>query len=330
MAYIKPTAKGYRAQVEILGVRDSASFRTKREAVAWASARETEIRENASKPVGARTTMREMLARYRDEVSPTKRGERWEVLRINAMLEMPELPLGKVLSAIQPDDFTEWRKARRRKVKPGSLLREFGLLSAAFEHARREWRYIAANPITDVRRPSAPDHRDRTITRPEIHAMLRELGYRVGVPPRSINQSIAVMFMLALRCGMRAGELSGLEWGNVHDGYCQTPHKSGNTAASMRDVPLTPKAMRLLALMRGFDRRLVFGVTPQTRDAQFRRARDSAGLSGFTFHDSRHTAATWLAQKLHILDLCKAFGWSDTKRALTYYNPTAADIAKRM
>jgi hypothetical protein len=31
-----------------------------------------------------------------------------------------------------------------------------------------------------------------------------------------------------------------------------------------------------------------------------------------------------------LLDMCKMFGWSDTSRALTYYNPSAADIARRM
>ena len=84
---------------------------------------------------------------------------------------------------------------------------------------------------------------------------------------------------------------------------------------------------------------LVFGLPPQTLDALFRKYRARAGLSGFTFHDARHTAATWIAGRMNssgipaqqaLLDMCKAFGWSDTSRALTYYNPSAADIARRM
>ena len=62
----------------------------------------------------------------------------------------------------------------------------------------------------------------------------------------------------------------------------------------------------------------------------FRKYRIRAGLSGFVLHDSRHTAATWIAQKLHVLDLCKMFGWSNPKRAMVYYNPAAGDIAKRL
>lgn len=67
-----------------------------------------------------------------------------------------------------------------------------------------------------------------------------------------------------------------------------------------------------------------------TLDAMFRKYRERAGLDGFTFHDTRHTAATWLAQRLHVLDLCRVFGWKGTNRAMTYYNPTASEIARRL
>lgn len=316
--------KGWRVQVAIRGVRKSASFRTKREAIAWASALETKIRENASKPAGDRHTMRDALTRYREEVTPSKRGERWEGLRIGSMLDNNALPLEKPMSKIEPDDFNTWRQARLRKVKPGTVLREMAILSAVFETARREWRWIASNPVADIRRPSPPSHRERVITRREIRLMLRELGYERTMP-RSITQAVGVCFLVALRTGMRAGELCGLEWDRVHEDYCRLPV----TKTTPRDVPLTPKAARLIEKMRGFDRRLVFGMDKRTLDALFRRARHNAGLDGFTFHDARHTAATWMAQKLHVLDLCKAFGWANPKRAMTYYNPTASEIAKR-
>lgn len=89
-------------------------------------------------------------------------------------------------------------------------------------------------------------------------------------------------------------------------------------------------ARRLVERMRGWDADTVFGMSPGTRDALFRRARNRAGLSGFTWHDARHTAATRMAQKLHILDLCRAFGWSNINQAQGYYSPTAAQIAGRL
>lgn len=71
-------------------------------------------------------------------------------------------------------------------------------------------------------------------------------------------------------------------------------------------------------------------MSAQSLDANFRKYRARAGLSGFTFHDTRHTAATMLSHKVDVLTLCKIFGWSNTSQALTYYNPTASDIARRL
>ena len=44
----------------------------------------------------------------------------------------------------------------------------------------------------------------------------------------------------------------------------------------------------------------------------------------------RHTAATRLAPRLSVLDLCRMFGWAKADQALTYYNPSAGEIAKRL
>ncbi len=50
-------------------------------------------------------------------------------------------------------------------------------------------------------------------------------------------------------------------------------------------------------------------------------------MDDITFHDTRHTAATWMAKKVDVITLCKIFGWTDPKMAMVYYNPKASDIA---
>jgi len=79
--------------------------------------------------------------------------------------------------------------------------------------------------------------------------------------------------------------------------------------------------------MRGWDDDLVFGLKTASLDALFRKYRGRAGLEGFTWHDTRHTAATMLSRRVDVLTLCKIFGWANTTQALTYYNPTADSIA---
>ncbi|MDR2365997.1 MAG: site-specific integrase [Zoogloeaceae bacterium] len=334
MASIIKTPDGrYRAHVFVQGQRKSRVFRTKREADAWAAQTETGFRKEQDAMPGERFTLADALKRYRDEVSPSKRGERWERVRIGAFLESSSFPSALTLSSVTPPVLAVWRDDRLKSVSAGTVIREFGLLSAVFETARREWQWITANPARDVKKPPSPAHRERVITRQEVRAMLRVMGYTRKI--RAITHAVAVCFLLALRTGMRAGELCSLTWENVHDGYCRLPV----TKTKPRDVPLTRKAMRLIGRMRGWDDVLVFDLKKETLDALFRKYREKAGLSGFTFHDTRHTAATWIAGRMNssgipaqqaLLDMCKMFGWSDTSRALTYYNPSAADIARRM
>lgn len=327
MASIFKHRDGYRAQVCVSGERDTKVFRTKREASAWAAMREIELR-NASKSSEAdKRTLGELLTKYRDEETIKKRGRRWEEVRIDKLLRDDMLIPSLKLSAVTSGLVGAWRNRRITEVSTGSVLRELGLLSSVFEHASRELKWIEENPVKDVRRPAAPDHRSVLISRSQIRKMLTVMSYHRG-ECKSVTQAVCVAFLVALRTGMRAGELCDLTWDRVFDHHCSTA--GGKTTAARRDVPLTPKAKRLIESMRGYDPKYVFGLSSASLSAMFLKYRKRAGLEGFTFHDARHTAATWLARKLHILDLCLAFGWANTRHALIYYNAPAADIAKQL
>lgn len=314
---------GYRVQVCVRGARDSATFRTRREGEAWAAARSAELLAQSVAPAGERHTLAEAIKRYAEEVMPQKRGARREGIALQAIQRHQSFPAGEKMGSLTPGMFAAWRDARLRQVSAGTVIREFGMLSAVLEVARREWGWIDRNPLRDVRKPRSPDHREVLINRQQVRAMLASMGYRPRGPVRSVSQSVAVCFLVALRSGMRAGELCGLTWDRVADDHCVLPV----TKTVPRDVPFTSKAVRLVEKMRGFDPHLVFGIKAASLDAIFRKHRDRAGLSGFTFHDSRHTAATWLARDLDVLDLCRMFGWANPKQALAYYNPSASSIA---
>lgn len=160
----------------------------------------------------------------------------------------------------------------------------------------------------------------------QLAALTEAMGY-AGGEVRTVGQACAVAFLAALATGMRAGELCGLRWDQVHGNYVSLPKtKNGKP----RDVPLSSEAQRLIGLARGYDPVLVFGMQAQSLDANFRKYRARSGLEGFTFHDSRHTAATRMARLVDVLTLCKIFGWSNTRQALVYFNPSASDIAQRL
>jgi integrase len=330
MATPHKTPQGtWRIQIEVRGTRDSGTFPTKREAEAWRDARTTELRAMASGRGGTVKTLDDALEKYALEVIPDKRGWSKEGIRVKAFRSSKDhasLPLKRRLSDITPTDLNAWRDARLKLNARGTVLRDMTLLSAVFEKCK-EWGWIQTNPIAEVKRPAEPDHRERVITPAEVDKMVEQLGLEDG-PIRTVSQAVAVCFLVALESGMRAGELCGLTWGRVLGTYVQLTELT--KAGKPRQVPLTPRAQALIARMQGWDDVLVFGLKSQSLDALFRKARQRAQLSGFTFHDARHTAATRLAPKLHIMDLCRMFGWTNPKMAMRYYNATAADIAARL
>lgn len=296
--------------------------RTKREGELW----EAEILRSMSETEADRkskVTFREVLERYRDTVTPTKRGKRWEYVRIEAYLN-GGFDVSIPIADVTPEFLGTWRDMRLKSVSGGTVLRDFSLLSAIFEHARKEWKLIKENPVRDVKKPRQPDHRDVVLTWRQIKAIVKALGYSPRQPVRTVSQSVALCFLLALRTGMRAGELCNLTWDKVHDGYCVLP----STKTNPREVPLSSKAVRLVEKARSIHTQSLFLLHSQTLDSLFRKAKTRAKVENITFHDSRHTAATWMARKLHVLDLCRSFGWRDPKYAMIYFNPKAKDIAK--
>lgn len=315
----------WRIQFMVSGQRVAGTFPTKRAADEFKAKKTAEILAQTSGKTGTVKTLLEALDEYALKVSPTKRGNDKEQIRLVAFKGQDhKLPLKKKLSDITKGDLAEWRDRRLALNSRGSVLRDMTLLGHVFEVARRDWEWIEVNPMRDVKRPGEPDHRERVISPREIRRMLRAMKYSPQV--RSVSNAVAHCFLLALSTGMRAGELCAIKWGDVKKDYVVL-HVS--KTGSGRDVPVSPVGLRIIERMRGWDDEFVFGMKSQSLDANFRKYRERAGLSGFTFHDARHTAATRLAVKpgINPLILCKIFGWKQTKMALTYFNPTASQMA---
>lgn len=185
MASIQKTATGWRAQISVKGKRDSAMFDTKREAQEWASKRETEIR-SITGGLGSKThTVGDVLDQYQKDVSPGKRGARWEILRLQ--LIGGKLIEGKpfrdiLLADLKPTHIAAWRDSRAKEVAGASVSREMSLLSHALLVARKEWGWLVSDPMKDVRRPPDSPPRDRRITDAEIDRITLALGYQEGMP----------------------------------------------------------------------------------------------------------------------------------------------------
>jgi len=200
-----------------------------------------------------------------------------------------------------------------------------GLLVDVFTIARREWGWIKASPMPDVKRPPNPPARRRRITDEEVEAMTVALGLGGGLHHITATARVGLAFLFALETAMRSGEVLGLHWPDVHEArrFVVLPRtKNGDR----REVPLSARAIELLAALPR-ENGPCFGLRGDQRDALFRKARTAAGLSGFTFHDTRATAIWRLSKKLDVLQLARMIGHRDINSLRAYYAESAEEMA---
>lgn len=319
MASIRKHGDKWRAEVFRGGKRRSKVLATRREAADWAARTEYEI-AHAEEIAGA-MSLGEVFSRYAREVSPKKRGHRWEVIRLE---KLGRDPIAKLrLADLKPADLAKWRDRRLREVSPGSVRREMELIGAALTVARLEWGAISANPMKDVRRPPQPPARDRLPTQDELD----RIAHCAGDDLSNATARAFHAFLFAVETGMRAGEIVRLTWEHVHleRRFCHLPQTKNGTK---RDVPLSSRAVEILEALPKRDP--VFGLNSQQLDALWRKSRDKAGVKGLTFHDSRAAAISQLSKKLDVLELAKMVGHRNLGMLMVYYREGPEEVAKKL
>ena len=334
MATIRKRGKTWRVEIKLAGRRLSATWGSKGAAQKWAIQQEAEILAGKHGQIIPQSVAK-ALTKYSEEVSPSKRGARWEQVRLTKLSGGSKdargaLPFrGMELADVRPADIARWRDAAIAGGQaPASVRREMVLLRSVFERCRREWGWLAANPMTGVHYPAHGVARDRRVSDDEIGKLL--LACNGGDDELAVrsSQRVAIAVQWAVETGMRAGEIVGLTWPDI-DVEARAARLPVTKNGASRQVPLSKAAVRLLDFLPR-EKGPAFGLTSGVLDVLFRRARDKAGLPDLHFHDLRHEAITRLARKLDVLDLARMIGHKDLKSLQTYYNATPAEIAARL
>jgi len=324
MASIEKRGRGWRVRVRVKGHPvETRTLRTRAEAVRWAVERESELRRGQT-TLRVPKSLLDALERFAAEVSPKRRGTRWEQLRLAAYArEMPFV--GQQIGDVTPDDFGRYRDARLAAgIKGATIRRDFALLSAVFEKARREWQWVEKNPLKDVTQPPTSRPRNRVMTDDERDRIVLALGYEGG-KPQTNKQIVALALLFALETGMRSSEILGLTRASIVGPVAELARTKNGDA---RRVPLSSRALAILDLLPTEGR--LFPVSAAVRDEYFRRARDKAGIVGVTFHDARATALTRMAKLpgMDVMRLSKISGHRDVKMlTAVYFRETAESLA---
>ena len=209
---------------------------------------------------------------------------------------------GKPLRDIKPIHLERIKKTMTEAGRSAQTIRHvLAALRQVFNFAKRHGLYAGDNPVSLVKKPSADARRLRFLTHDEADRLLAALAER--------ESNVHDMALLALHCGLRAGEIFSLTWGDVdmeRGVLALRDTKSGKTrAAIMTDAV---RAM-LEGRERGGHASLVFparggGKIVQVSDA-FNRTVQALGLNDgvedsrqkLVFHSLRHTFASWLVEQ---------------------------------
>ncbi|MCZ4507290.1 tyrosine-type recombinase/integrase [Streptomyces sp. ActVer] len=206
-----------------------------------------------------------------------------------------------------------------KRLSPLTVTYVHSVLKSALEHAIREDelpRNVARNVKTATPRP----RRFQPLTAAEARQLLQAAN----------NDRLHALYELALRTGLRKGELLGLHWEDLDlDGGTATIHRSlqrtrtqgltvlhTKTLASERRIALPTECISCLKIHKeqqqeerqaagtGWtDNGLVFTtpngkpLDPTNATRRFRRLLHNAGLRTIRFHDLRHSTATLLLEQ---------------------------------
>ncbi|MEV6796649.1 tyrosine-type recombinase/integrase [Streptomyces sp. NPDC051320] len=224
----------------------------------------------------------------------------------------------------QERDADRWRccaigQCCDKRLSPLTVTYVHAVLKSALEHAVREDelpRNVARNVKTAMPRP----RRFQPLTAAEARQFLQSAS----------NDRLHALYELALRTGLRKGELLGLHWEDLDlGGGTATIHRSlqrtrtggltvlhTKTRASERRIALPTECINSLKIHQeqqrvarqtagpdGTDNGLVFTtpngkpLDPTNLTRRFRRLLHKAGLRTIRFHDLRHSTATLLLEQ---------------------------------
>lgn len=325
MATVRKRGDRWRVEVYRDGKRKSKTCPTKTEAILWGAEEEKKL-ELIANGMQPETLFSDVIKRYLNEVTPTKRGEKHEFNRLTRFLRHPIAD--KYISDVTRHDLELWIKERLEAVKGESVRRELSTIGHIFKVAVERWGYIQNSPMVGLQQPQASKPRTQRFTQEDIDEIVNISGYNESLKTAKARTGAALLF--AIETAMRAGEICGLTWDNVNLER-KTAYLPMTKNGSSRTVPLSKNAVRILERLRDEIEQgeTCFQVKSNILDATFRKLKKTANREYLHFHDTRREALTRLAKKVDVMTLAKISGHKDIRILQNvYYAPNMEEIAE--
>ena len=257
------------------------TFNMKSHALAWA--RETEIQiEKGLLTTGydkAEETLGEVLERYLSEITPSKKGQKVEAIRLKKLMRDPIA--ATKFGYLKPSHLIKYKNQRLKEVSGSTVKKELSLISHVFETAIKEWDMpINGNPIRQITKPKENKARDRRLEEGEEERLLLSCS-------QSWNLYLLPLVIVAIETAMRRGELIGLErkYLKIDNRTAYLPMtKNGDS----RTIPLSTRAIATLNKIPIHISVKVFPLSETALRGLWNRACRRAGIHDLHLHDLRH------------------------------------------
>lgn len=331
----------FRAQVRLKGhPQQDATFDRKTDAKRWAQQTEAAIREGRhfKTTEAKRRTVAEMIDRYGRDVLDNKGGNAEKSRRLLAWWkdELGAYSLADLTPALiaeHRDKLAAGTTPRGNRRTSSTVVRYLAALSHCLSTAVREWGWMDDSPMRKVTKPTQPRGRVRFLSEAERGRLLEACR-------SSTDRALHPMVLLAIATGMRQGEIVGLVWDAVDfKRGVITLDKTKN--GERRVLPISDALRPVLeewSKVRRIDSPLVFppakAAGPRFPRAAWERAIDESKVENFTFHDLRHTAASYLAMSgASLIEIADVLGHKTLAMVRRYAHlsqPHTASVVARM
>lgn len=297
MASIRKRNGKYQAQFKHRGYYRAKTFDRIADARDWIQEEYQRVAGefNFSRKVRPRNTA-EILSRYLNDITPTKRGFASESTVIKMLLKehWVNIPLDNLCMT----HITAYRDTRLSRVTPATFKRQFNVVKSACKLAEDEWNL--ETPLTLLKRLRYPQPKPKLVTR----ITAQKEAALIHAAKNTTTPQLANIIRIALATGMRRGEILG-----IRPEHIDKDHRLLQIPDTKNGYPrVFPLNDALLEILQEF---AIADSKPSANGLRqaWERIRIKARCPNVRFHDLRHEAISrWWEQGLTLPQIASRSG----------------------
>ena len=269
----------------------------------------------------ARLTLGDLIMRYRDEITPTKKGSACEGHKLNLMLRH-KIAKCRLLE-LKAKNIFDFKNDIRINRKPATINKYIHYIYTIWETAKVQWDIAlpSRNPASLVSKEKIKTKIDRILSPDEYRDLLIAAS-------KSNLPFLADIIEFAYITAMRFGEITKLEVKDI-DFHKSIAKLLDTKNGEDRAVPLTKRALEICNKYRF--RNALFDIKRDQFRHYYEQACRRAKIKDFRFHDLRACAITnlflrgWSIAEVSVVSGHKT--WSELKR---YTRIQPSDLVKKI